>query len=117
MDLNSAVAKHSEWKTKFRGAISKQEQLDATTISKDNCCDLGKWLHGSGKASYGTLESFKDCITKHALFHKEAGKVASAINAKKYAEAETMIGTGTPYTSTSSAVGVAIMRLKKEAQL
>lgn len=51
MDLNNAIAKHSEWKTKLRSAITRKETLDASTISKDNCCDLGKWLHGEAKSS------------------------------------------------------------------
>lgn len=49
MDLTQAVAKHAEWKTKFHGAIIKKEQMDAPTIGKDNCCELGKWLHGEAK--------------------------------------------------------------------
>jgi len=117
MDLENAVAKHAEWKTKFRSAISKQEQMDTATISKDNCCDLGKWLHGEAKSKYSALDSYKDTVAKHAIFHAEAGKVASTINAKKYSEAEGMIGSGTTYGSASSAVGVAILKLKKEAAI
>lgn len=117
MDLDSAIGKHAEWKMKFRNAISKQEQMDAATLAKDNCCDLGKWLHGEAKTSFSRLASHAECIKKHASFHVEAGKVATAINAKKYAEAEAMIAGGTSYAQASSAVGVAIMRLKKEAKL
>jgi methyl-accepting chemotaxis protein len=117
MDLNNAIAKHAEWKTKLRGAISKEEQMDVSTISKDNCCELGLWLYGEAKSKFSVLDSYKDCLTKHALFHKEAGKVASTINAKKYSEAESMINAGTTYTNASSAVGVAILKLKKEAKI
>lgn len=117
MDLDQAITKHAEWKTKFRTAITKQEALDAATISKDNCCEIGKWLHGEAAAKYSKLPSLKDCISKHAVFHAEAGKVAQAINAKKYKEATAMIDNGTPYAAASSAVAVAIMHLKKEAAL
>lgn len=117
MDLDSAIGKHAEWKVKFRNAISKQEQMDAATLAKDNCCDLGKWLHGEGKASFGRLASHAECIKKHAEFHREAAKVATAINAKKYAEADAMIGSASTYAKASSAVGVAVMQLKKEAKL
>ena len=117
MDLDSSIGKHAEWKMKFRNAISKQEQMDAATLAKDNCCDLGKWLHGEAKTSFSRLTSHAECIKKHASFHVEAGKVATAINAKKYAEAEAMIAGGTSYAQASSAVGVAIMQLKKEAKL
>jgi methyl-accepting chemotaxis protein len=117
MDLDTAIQKHSEWKTKFRSAISKQESMDTETISKDNCCELGKWLHGEAKTKFGKLASYTNCVSKHATFHVNAGKVATAINAKKYAEAEAMIANGTPYTSASNEVGIAIIRLKKEAGL
>jgi hypothetical protein len=117
MDLDSAIGKHAEWKMKFRSAISKQETMDAATISKDNCCELGKWLHGEAKTKLGRLASHAECLQKHALFHVEAGKVASTINAKKYTEAESMIAGSTTYAKASSDVGVAVMRLKKEAAL
>ena len=115
MDLSEAIQKHAEWKLKFRSAISGHETLDAANIAKDNCCDLGKWLYGEGKIKYGKLASHAYCVTKHAAFHVEAGKVAAAINAKKYDVAEAMLGGGTPYAAISSDVAVAISRLKKEA--
>ena len=117
MDLNQAIAKHAEWKVKFRAAISKQEAMDADTISKDNCCELGKWLHGEAKIKLGRFASYSECVSKHAAFHVDAGKVARSINAKKYTEAESMLGAGTSYATASSAVAAAIAHLKKEASL
>lgn len=115
MDLDNAIAKHAEWKVKFRTAINKQELMDADTIAKDNCCELGKWLHGDGKSQLGTLASYAKCVAKHAAFHVEAGKVAKTINAKKYQVAEAMLNSGTPYSDASNEVGIAIIGLKKEA--
>ena len=117
MDLGSALQKHAEWKVKFRSAMSKHEQMDVATISKDNCCELGKWLHGEGKAKCGHLASFSAVIQKHAEFHREAGKVAQAINAKKYTEAEAMLGVTTTYGVISNDLGGAIMKLRKECSL
>jgi len=141
MDIDNALAKHSEWKVKLRSAILKQETLDAATISKDNRCELGKWLHGEAKIKFAELTSYSECLAKHAAFHTEAGKVASAINSKKYSEAETMLNTGASYFTTSKDVGrcgqvefnqvlngtsyftaskdvsIALLRLKKEAGL
>lgn len=115
MDLNQAIEKHTEWKTKFRTAISKKETMDAETISKDNCCDLGKWLHGESKQKMGNLASHAECVSKHAQFHTEAGKIAKAINAKQYAEAEAMLNPNTSYWNASTAVVMAILHLMKEA--
>lgn len=115
MNLDQAIKKHTEWKLKFRSAINKRETMDAVTIAKDNCCELGKWLHGEAKTKLGKLASYTQCVAKHAEFHTEASKVAHAINAKKFAEAEAMLNSGAPYMKISSAVGVSILALKKES--
>ncbi|MCX7089342.1 MAG: methyl-accepting chemotaxis protein [Methylococcales bacterium] len=116
MDLSMAMQKHSDWKVKLRTAIVNQEQMDAVTIAKDNCCDFGKWLHGSARSTLSHLDAYVACVSKHASFHIEAGKVASTINAKKFSEAEAMLNHDTPYAAASSAVGVAIMRLQKDLE-
>jgi len=115
MDLSQAIHMHAEWKLKFRRAISGKEMLDAASIASDNCCELGKWLHGEGKIKYSGLPSHAECTVKHAAFHVEAGKVAAAINASKYIEAEAMLGGNAAYAAASSDVTIAITRLKKEA--
>jgi methyl-accepting chemotaxis protein len=118
IDLDTALQKHAEWKVKFRTAISHNDKLDVATISKDNCCDFGKWLHGNTKLHLGHLGSFSECISKHAAFHIEAGKVAQAINEKRHQEAHAMISAAdSAFVSASSAVGIAIMRLKKDVAL
>ena len=117
MDLDKALQAHGEWKLKLRSAIAKKEQLDAKTIGADNCCPLGKWLHGEARTQYAKLKSYGTCVAKHADFHREAGRVAATINQGKYTEAEAMLAGGTPYAAASSAVGGAILGLKKEAVL
>lgn len=115
MDLDKASQAHAEWKIKLRMAISKKEQLDARSIGADNCCPLGQWLHGDAKSQYNKLKAYSDCVSKHAAFHREAGQVAQAINQQRYADAEKMLGAGTPYAAATSAVSSAILGLKKEA--
>lgn len=117
MDLDLAIAKHTEWKTRLLAAITNNETLDTATIAKDNCCDLGKWLHGDARVQFGTLASHANCVTQHAKFHIEASKVAAAINTKKYTDAQTMLAPGTAYSYASSAVQLAILNLKTQAGL
>lgn len=114
-DFDAAAAAHADWKSKLRSAIIKKETLDASTISKDNCCVLGKWLHGEGRSKHSTSAGFSDLIAKHQEFHKEAGAVAAKINAKAYDEAEKMLAGATPYGRASTAVGVALLMVKKSA--
>jgi methyl-accepting chemotaxis protein len=117
MDLSEAMKVHAEWKIRFRNAISKRDTMDVATIAADNYCELGMWLHGEAKLSYGHLKSHADCVAKHALFHEEAGKVARTINANKYDEAAAMIGPNTPFFTASNNVIVAIGALKRESGL
>ena len=115
MNLDNAVQTHAQWKTKLRSAISKHEQLDLIALSRDDRCELGQWLHGEGKASYGGLASHADCVHKHVAFHSEVTKVARAVNAQQFDAAEGMLNGGTPYAKASSALGVSFLQLRKEA--
>ena len=117
MDLEATIRRHAEWKMKFRSAMAQHQTLDPVIIAKDNYCELGKWLHGEGKAKFGNLHTHADCVSIHAAFHAEAGKVAQTINAKDYVEAENMLGNGTRYTNAADEVAAAIMKLKDDAKL
>jgi methyl-accepting chemotaxis protein len=116
IDLDGALKKHAEWKIKLRTAITNKETLDAETISKDNCCDFGKWLHNEDSHSkIAHLQSYHDCVLRHADFHQVAGTIAHVINAKKYEDANKMLNDSEgDFIKNSSLVGAAIMRLKKD---
>jgi len=116
VDLNLAIQKHAEWKYKFRAAMTAPDPMDVATISKDDCCEIGKWLHGEAKTLHGRLASHAKCLAAHAAFHAEAGKIAALINAKKHDEAEKMLGAGTSYAEASRKVGIAIIELKNEIE-
>lgn len=111
MNLDAAAKAHGEWRNKLRGAIAKCEAVDAAAIAADNCCDLGRWLHGNGKLQYGASHAFGDLLAKHAAFHKEAGRVAQAINARDYDRASAMLEVGTPFATASATVIAAINAL------
>jgi len=115
MNLDNAVQTHAQWKMKLRAAISKHEQLDLATLSRDDKCELGQWLHGEGKSSYGRLSCHTDCIEKHLAFHVAVTNVAKAVNAKEFDKAEAMLNSGTAYATASSALSVAFLKLRKEA--
>jgi len=109
----SATTARAAWRWTSRSSDPvrpKQEQLDAASISADNCCP-------QGKCPYGRLKAYSDCIGKHAQFHREAGLVAHAINQKQFSRAEAMLGPGTPYATAAGAVSSAILGLKKEAAI
>ncbi|MCF7986766.1 MAG: CZB domain-containing protein [Methylovulum sp.] len=112
--LDQAIQKHAEWKTKFRTAINHHEKLDVETIAKDDCCDFGKFLYSEIDSGLGQLSSFPSCLATHTQFHREAAKVAQAINDEHYQEAQNMMGGDSSFVNASIDVGVAIMRLKQD---
>ncbi len=114
MDLDKAIDAHVQWKVKLRAAIRQKDKLDATTIAADNCCELGKWLHGAGRAAHGRLPAHGNLVDKHARFHRAAGAVASKVNAAEYVLADRMLEPGTDYAKASSDVVAAIATLRRD---
>lgn len=117
MDIDNAVQTHAQWKVKLRAAIASQQQMDVVTLSRDDCCELGTWLHREGRSRFGALASHGDCVRKHLKFHTEVAKIATAVNATRYTEAQGMLGVGTPFAQASSALSMAFMQLRKDANL
>jgi methyl-accepting chemotaxis protein len=114
VNLDSAIRAHAEWRSKLRTAATRKETMDADTIARDDCCELGKWLHGSGQSRYGSKPSFVSLVSCHSEFHQEAGKVARLINQGAYDTAEQQLGSGTGFTLASNKVGSAVVQLQKE---
>jgi hypothetical protein len=96
MDLENAIEKHAQWKAKLRLAISRQEELNVAELSRDDCCELGTWLHGQASAQFGALPSHAETMLRHVEFHAEVADIARQVNAKRYAKAEQMLGQGHP---------------------
>ena len=114
MDLNQAIQKHAEWKYKLRNAAHSGTVLDAAIISTDNNCEFGKWLHGEARSAYGSQKSFPKCVAEHAAFHRAAGKVAVAANAKQKEQVEKLMGPGSEFAESSKKVAVAIIELQND---
>lgn len=115
MDFQQVLKAHVEWKFKLRNALAAKEQVDASTLGRDDACAFGKWLHGEGRTALGNDPAYHDCVTAHAAFHREAAKIAQAINAKRYAEAEAAMGATSVFNKLSTDTAVCIGRLRKVA--
>lgn len=114
MNLETAVRAHAEWKLKLKMAIARRETIDAAKLSADNCCELGRWLHGDARRLLAGDPVHQECITRHAAFHCEAGKVARAINEGFMEQATAMLGVGTPFDAASAGVREAVMKLRRQ---
>jgi methyl-accepting chemotaxis protein len=118
INLDNAIKAHADWRSKLRQAAQQHEQLDGDTIRRDDCCELGKWLHGAGASGKcGRAPSFSALIQAHQKFHVAAGQVAQTINQGDSARAQEMLGSGTPFSDASSVVTRLIVQLKKECNI
>ncbi|MGC8465053.1 MAG: CZB domain-containing protein [Acidimicrobiales bacterium] len=77
--LKSAVTAHGRWRFKLRTAANGGTPIDPETASRDDVCDIGKWLYGPGAQLYSNLLEYQDVVEAHATFHSVAGNCAAAI--------------------------------------
>jgi aerotaxis receptor len=116
-DLQTAIAKHQQWKVTLRNAAQRGEKLDAESASRDDCCPLGEWLHGRGRQQWGHQPRFTDLVDKHARFHQEVGEVARTVNAGQLDKALRMLDSEGSYTAATRATVMAIHALQSQTKL
>lgn len=112
LTLQDALKAHHQWKVRLQEALDRGEKLDVDTIKRDDCCALGKWLHGEGRRLYGARVEFVNLVEKHKEFHFVTGTVAGIINGKDFALAKAMLVSSNHFGRASIDVGIAINALK-----
>ena len=113
LDFDKVIAAHAQWKTKFRAAITRQEQLNAAEIARDDRCELGRWIHACDAAKFGNNGLFSALVADHKQFHRCAGDVAHSINQQNYRRAEEMIAPGSKFSDASNVVIATLGRMKR----
>lgn len=103
VDVDAFIDAHRQWKVKLRDAIDIGESVDVATLSRDDCCALGKWIYADGQR-LRERRSFAALVEHHAHFHQVAGQVGQLINDAKYHQAEEALAPGTPFSSATSEV-------------
>ncbi|HEY0846584.1 MAG TPA: hypothetical protein VGE12_14530 [Noviherbaspirillum sp.] len=117
MNVDDALVKEGELRTKMLAAIDGKYQLDAKALAKVDACTLGNWLHGEAERKYPFVKSYQPAADAHGAFHAELEKVARQINLGEYDEAKAMLASGTPCAKAFVAMVNAVRQLKKDAKL
>ncbi|MDR3371541.1 methyl-accepting chemotaxis protein [Rhodoferax sp.] len=112
IDVDGIIDGHRQWKVKLRQAIENGDKVDVATLSRDDCCGLGKWIYGDGQRLSGRA-SFTALIDKHAQFHQVAGQVGQLINERRYEQAEDALAPNTPFTKATSEVVLVLSAAKR----
>ena len=93
LDIQTAIAAHENWKMRLEMYLNgtSQETFVPEVICFDDKCELGKWIHGSGKSHLGTYSGFTALMNHHKLFHYAASNVVALTHAGKKEEAEKIL--------------------------
>jgi methyl-accepting chemotaxis protein len=95
--------------------MENSDALGLCNVSVNFPCRLETWLSADASRMIGAGPVVEDCLAKCGTFHREAGLVAKAINARNMPQAAMMIAAGTPYADASVALGGALVRLMMQA--
>jgi methyl-accepting chemotaxis protein len=100
---------HLNWKARLSQAAAGilKETLDPSAISRDDVCEMGRWIHGAGRSLEGH-PLYPDLVRQHAAFHQCAGKVAALCAGNQLAAAEALLR-GDQYQELTRSV-VALLR-------
>ena len=93
VDIDMAIASHENWKYRLQAFLDGRstEKFVAEEICFDDRCDLGKWIHGAGKAKLGNFPGFTALQGHHKMFHYAASNVVALAQAGKTEEANKML--------------------------
>lgn len=112
MDVDSIIDAHRQWKVKLRTSIEDKTLVDVSTLSRDDCCTLGKWIYGEGQ-HLASRATFKELVERHKNFHQVAGQVGEMINQRKYREASDALGAGTAFSNATTEVVMVLSSAKR----
>lgn len=112
VDVDGVIDAHRQWKVKLRDAIESHAKVDAATLSRDDCCVLGKWIYGDGQR-LASRPNFSELVARHKHFHQVAGQVGELINRRAYREATEALAPGTPFSNATTDVVMVLSSAKR----
>jgi hypothetical protein len=117
VDFYAAIQAHVLWRVRLEAYVegTSNEELNPNTVGRDDCCALGKWIHGPGGMHYGTHPRFPDLKNAHACFHKAAGEVIRCVDSGDSEKARELLLRG-KYTTCSHEVKSHLAKLGLETE-
>ena len=115
MNFDQAIAAHSAWKSKLKAYLNKPDgSLKPADIQSDQKCPLGQWIYGEGKHLAG-LTAYAELKAQHAKFHAATAALVRKADAGQSVSEELALGAKSDFSTTTSAVISAIVRMRDEA--
>lgn len=75
--LASAICAHLEWRDRLEALLARGTliALNVGTVSRDDACAIGRWLHGPTASRHAELPEFIALRAHHAAFHDAVGRL------------------------------------------
>jgi hypothetical protein len=89
IDIDAAIASHEGWRLQLQDMVHgrSSEVMRPERICQDDRCDLGRWLHGTGRDRLGHYPAFDMLVARHRYFHEQAAAVVTSFQAGEQAHA------------------------------
>src|SRR5450830_108620 len=106
---------HARWKMRLVQYVAghSHESFDVESVSCDDKCDLGKWIHGPA-TRHSLLSEYKNLRGSHADFHKSVGAIVRCVQDHKTDEARMLLGGNFAAASKKTIGAIQAMRDKVE---
>ena len=101
IDIDAAIASHESWRLQLQDRVNgrSNEVMRPERICQDDRCDLGRWLHGTGKVRLGHYPAFTMLVARHKYFHQQAADVVTAFQAGEQQKAVQLLNSGCRHAS------------------
>jgi hypothetical protein len=89
IDIDAAIISHEGWRLQLQDMVHgrSSEVMRPERICQVECCDLGRWLNGSGRERLGHYPAFDMLVARHRYFHEQAAAVVTSFQAVEQAHA------------------------------
>jgi hypothetical protein len=96
LDFAGAIRAHQLWKRRLLQVMDgvSDEAFDIDRVRRDDCCDLGRWLHGEARQKYGQQDVFRRLLLSHQTFHETAADVLVLCQAGEHERARELVERG-----------------------
>jgi hypothetical protein len=112
MDFKEAIACHVQWKSKLSAYLAKPDHsLDASQLSRDDQCQLGRWLAGDGRKLAGNPE-YARLVDEHRRFLAAAAEIVRRADSGRPVVEELVLGAHSDYAKASNDVVTSLMKMR-----
>jgi hypothetical protein len=96
LDFAGAIRAHQLWKRRLLQVMdgASDEAFDIARVRRDDCCDLGRWLHGEARLTHGGNDVFRRLLLSHQTFHETAADVLVLCRAGEVERARELVERG-----------------------